>query len=176
MKVVHFVIAAATAVALTASPRVSSAQDQRKPAPTFTNSTPLAADEVEHVVKKGDTLWDIAKEYLKDPFKWPEVFRRNSDIVENPHWIYPGENIRIPRGEVKPEVLARIDTKPAVPATPRTVFSITPGMYSDRLQSDGSVIGRNGSGGVPRGEIDSAPFGDRKGGPAGAGRLAASYD
>jgi LysM repeat protein len=176
MKVAHFVIAAATAVALTASPRVSRAQDQRKPAPTFTNSTPLAADEVEHVVKKGDTLWDIAQAFLKDPFKWPEVFSRNSDIVENPHWIYPGENIRIPRGEVKPEVLAKIDTKPAAPAQQRTVFSIVPGMYSDRLSSDGSVIGREGSYGVPRGEIDSAPFGDRKGGPSGAGRLAAAYD
>src|SRR6476660_6824000 len=79
------------------------AQDQRKPAPTFTNATPLAPDEVEHKVKKGDTLWDIAKEYLKDPFKWPEVFKRNTDIVENPHWIYPGESIRIPNSEVKPE-------------------------------------------------------------------------
>jgi hypothetical protein len=176
MKVVHFFIAAATAVALTASPRVSRAQDQRKPAPTFTNSTPLGADEVEHVVKKGDTLWDLAKEYLKDPFKWPEVFSRNSDIVENPQWIYPGENIRIPRGEVKPEVLAKIDTRAVPAAPPRTVFAATPGMYSDRVQSDGSVIGRVGSYGVPRGEIDSAPYGDRKGGPSGAGRLAAAYD
>src|SRR3954469_10218518 len=130
MKVVHFVIAAATALALTASPRISRAQDHRKPAPTFTNSTPLAADEVEHVVKKGDTLWDLARTYLKDPFKWPEVFSRNSDIVEDAHWIYPGENIRIPRGEVKPEVLAKIDTKPAPPAMARTVFSSVAGMYS----------------------------------------------
>ena len=84
-------IAVAAAVALIGAVHSAGAQDQRKPAPTFTNSTPLAADEVEHVVKRGDTLWDIAKEYLKDPFKWPEVFRRNSDIVENPHWIYPGE-------------------------------------------------------------------------------------
>jgi nucleoid-associated protein YgaU len=36
------------------------------------------------VVKKGDTLWDIAKAYLKDPFRWPEVFQRNTDVVENP--------------------------------------------------------------------------------------------
>lgn len=176
MKVVHFVIAAAAVLVLTTSPTVSAAQDQRKPAPTFTNSTPLAADEVEHPVKRGDTLWDIAKAYLKDPFKWPEVFSRNSDIVEDAHWIYPGETIRIPRGELKPEVLARIDTKPATPETPHTVFSTVAGAYSDRLQSDGSVIGRDASNGVPRGEIDSAPFGDRKGGPSGAGRLAAAYD
>ncbi|HUQ48129.1 MAG TPA: LysM peptidoglycan-binding domain-containing protein [Gemmatimonadaceae bacterium] len=170
------VIAVAAVVALAGAFQTAGAQDQRKPAPTFTNSTPLAADEVEHVVKKGDTLWDIAKAFLKDPFKWPEVFSRNSDIVEDAHWIYPGENIRIPRGEVKPEVLARIDTKPAVPGIQHTVFAVVPGMYSDRVQSDGSVMGRAGSYGVSRGEIDSAPFGDRKGGPSGAGRLAAAYD
>ncbi len=154
------------------------AQDQRTPAPTFTNATPLAAEEVEHKVKKGDTLWDIAKEYLKDPFKWPEVFRRNTDIVENPHWIYPGETIRIPNSEVKPDVLARIATRPVPPPAPsqRTVFSVLPGLISDRIQSDGSVVGRGGLYGVPRGEMESAPFGERVGGPAGSGRLAASYD
>jgi LysM repeat protein len=151
---------------------------ERKPAPTFTNATPLGPDEVEHKVKKGDTLWDIAKEYLKDPFRWPEVFKRNSDIVENPHWIYPGETIRIPASEVKPEVLARVATKPAPPPAPseRTVFSTFPGRISDRVQSDGNVIGRSGAYGVPRGEMDSAPFGDRRGGPAGSGKLAAAYD
>ncbi len=169
------VIAIATLVAVAGSASNAGAQDQRKPGPTFTNSTPLAADEVEHVVKKGDTLWDIAKEYLKDPFKWPEVFRRNSDIVENPHWIYPGENIRIPRGEVKPEVLAKIDTKLASPSD-RTVFSTVHSEFGGGLSSDGSVLGREGSFGVSAGEIESAPFGDRKGGPSGSGRLAAAYD
>ena len=48
------------------------------------------------------------------PFKWPEVFRRNTDIVENPHSIY-GETIRIPSSEVEPEVLARITSEPAPP-------------------------------------------------------------
>ena len=166
-------VAAAFAVALVA--RSAGAQD-KKPGPTYTNSTPLGADEVEHVVKTGDTLWDIAKAYLKDPFRWPEVFKRNSDIVENPHWIYPKETIRIPASEVKPEVLAKINTKPAPPAQQRTVFSAMSGAYGDRLQSDGSVIGRGGSYGVPRGEIESAPFTDRTGGPSGAGRLAAAYD
>lgn len=160
---------------LGASSQPAAGQEGHKPAPTFTNSTPRAADEVEHVVKKGDTLWDIAREYLKDPFRWPEVFRRNSDVVENPHWIYPRETIRIPASEVKPEVLARINTKPAPPPVQRTVFSTFDGQFGGRMQADGTA-GRGGSFGVPRGEIESAPFGDRKGGPVGAGRLAASYD
>lgn len=146
-----------------------------KPGPTL---TPVSAgpDEVTHVVKKGDTLWDLAKEYLKDPFRWPDVFQRNTDIVENPHWIYPGETIRIPSSEVKPEVLARIATKPA-PKSDLTVFSNQKlGLASDRIGSNGEVLGRGASAGVPRGEIEAAPFGDRIGGPRGSGRLSGSYD
>jgi LysM repeat protein len=171
----------AGAVVLFAAAQSASAQDTtpkpttQKPGPTLT-AVKAGADEVIHVVKKGDTLWDLAKAYLKDPFKWPEVFKRNTDIVENPHWIYPGETIRIPSSEVKPEVLARITTKPAPPSD-KTVFSQHPsGMVPDRIGSNGEVLGRDAMGGVPRGEIEAAPFASKTGGPSNKGRLAAAYD
>jgi hypothetical protein len=173
------VIAAALAVfsspAFAQNPPADPKPTTQKPWPTL---TPVKAgpNEVVHVVKKGDTLWDLAKAYLKDPFRWPEVFQRNTDIVENPHWIYPGETIRIPSSEVKPEVLAKITTKPAPPSD-RTVFSTTPlGMVPDRIGSNGEVLGRESVSGVPRGEIESAPFALRLGGPVNKGSLVASYD
>jgi len=51
-----------------------------------------------YTIKQGDTLWDISAKFLKDPFLWPKLWERNPYIT-NPHWIYPGQPVRIVPGE-----------------------------------------------------------------------------
>jgi hypothetical protein len=49
-------------------------------------------------VRSGDTLWDISSFYFNDPWQWPKVWSYNPQIT-NPHWIYPGDLVRLlPRG------------------------------------------------------------------------------
>lgn len=76
-----------------------------------------------HVVRSGDTLWDICAYYFNDPWQWPKIWSYNPQVT-NPHWIYPGDLVRLlPRGQF---AQTATDTKPANTETPQPVDNLPP--------------------------------------------------
>lgn len=96
----------------------------------------------EHVVRRGDTLWDISAYYHRTPYDWPRIWSFNPNI-QNPHWIYPGDHVRLR----KPSEEA--DDRPAVvmglrsPSVSRqTVFLRDEGFLDDAKKDQwGSISG-----------------------------------
>lgn len=128
-----------------------------------TLASPLAAqepvEEREHVVRRGDTLWDLAAYYFSDPFDWPDIYEANTTVVEDPHWIYPDEVLLIPgiRGDTEPEPrVATVRTESPV----RTVFYRRPPVQPQQDRSDPTVLSEPTTANVPvkSGVFHAAPF------------------
>jgi nucleoid-associated protein YgaU len=121
-----------------------------------------------YVVKRGDTLWDIAGRFLKKPWLWPEIWQANPQI-KNPHLIYPGDVLslaylgRVASASVQPgpRTEAPINAIPLAQIEPflkdlRVVDSVDDLPYVVGLEED-RLRGSNGQLAYVRGLQDATP-------------------
>lgn len=95
-------LAAALAACFTvvvASPVLAQTVAEPKPVKLVSASSlklaPGAPDR--YMVVSGDTLWSLASKFLKDPYRWNELFKQNKDTIKNPNLIYPGQVLVLDR-------------------------------------------------------------------------------
>lgn len=108
-----------------------------------------------YVVQKGDTLWNISGRYLKEPWRWPELWKMNQEQMKNPHLIFPGDTLVLDRssGEAKLQ-LVQLDTTKLEPRireerSSRNALPSIPPSAIEPFLSKPLVVSAN--------ELDSAP-------------------
>lgn len=141
-----------------------------------------------YVVKRGDTLWDIAAMFLRDPWYWPEIWFANPQVA-NPHLIYPGDvltlvyvngrpRLQLERGDAVAGGTERLSPRireqgleEAIPTIPRQVIGAFLGrgsvLQKDEIEKapyvlairDGHMIGAAGNDLYVRGEVAGAGAG-----------------
>jgi hypothetical protein len=120
-------------------------------------ATPAAPD-ASHEVVRGDTLWDLSERYLGTPWEWPRVWSFNPEI-ENPHWIFPGDRVRLAPGtipvgtEATPEELPTVYEEPMLEPDVAVVGTIgyqgggrrvrTNGIITPRALQEAGTIGKS---------------------------------
>jgi LysM domain len=65
-----------------------------------------------YIVKAGDTLWGIASKFLKDPYRWGELWKLNAEEIRNPQRIYPGQVLALDKSGNQPSLKLVTITEP----------------------------------------------------------------
>ncbi|MDO9064345.1 MAG: LysM domain-containing protein, partial [Sulfuricella sp.] len=110
-----------------------------------------------YIVVKGDTLWGIAGKFLKEPWRWPEIWKMNQQQIKNPHWIYPGDTIVLDMSSGSPELrlvkgIETIKLSPRVRVEPAETSAIP----SIPLAAIGPFLSKPLV--IAEGELEKAPY------------------
>jgi len=77
--------------------------------------TSLPPDAKIHIVERGDTLWDLSRRYLGNPYLWPQIWERNQYVLDA-HWIYPGDPLVVGIEVTPAEAVGALETEEVAPA------------------------------------------------------------
>jgi hypothetical protein len=107
---------------LTTPAQKSTAQRVAQAGVALEDLAPNAPDS--YTVKSGDTLWAISGLYLKQPWRWPELWGMNLGEIRNPHLIYPGQVLQLDKSSGRAMLRARAqgNEPPTIKVSPRTRY------------------------------------------------------
>ncbi len=103
---------------------------------------------VTHTVRSGDTLWGLSEYYFRDAWSWPKIWGLNPEVT-NPHWIYPGNILRLRKGGIAQSTAKALPpgtsarrTVAAIKRSPRSI-GLRQVAYVDLkdLEDAGKVVG-----------------------------------
>ena len=123
-----------------------------------------------YTVQKGDTLWGISAKFLKQPWRWPEIWRMNRDQIKNPHLIYPGDVVALDK--VNGEWRLSLARRDGGPVGPRPDLRLSPSIRVDSLDAEAIPS-------IPPGDLApflSLPIVNDADGIPGAARIIAARD
>ena len=93
-----------------------------------------------HTVRRGDTLWEISGRYYQNPYQWPKLWSYNPQI-QNPHWIYPGDRVRLRDGSERGQS-GNVGFMKHGAVPPQTIFLRDTGWVDDRNDDTwGELVG-----------------------------------
>jgi nucleoid-associated protein YgaU len=139
-------VAAAQEEPESAGPEVTEPQtgvlDQAKPDEASSDASGSEAPVETYTVVPGDTLWDLSQRFLGNPWYWPKVWSYNPQ-VQNPHWIYPGNELRFyPDAEGLPVQVEAGSEPEIVSSPPNEIGDVSSGSLSaaEQFGQDDDVV------------------------------------